>query len=320
VPTGLLGADWEAAGERYRIRRILRGQNWNPGLRAPLTEPGVDAREGDVLVSVDGRPVTTATNLHAAFQGTAGRTVEIALSAAADGSAARTSKVVPVDDESRLRRLDWVEERRRIVDRLSGGRLAYVYMPDTGDLGLAAFDRDFYSQVDRRGLVLDERYNGGGKVADHVVAVLSRKVWCWWRSREGWLGRTPWGTLQGPKVMVINESAGSGGDAMPWMFRKAGLGPLVGTRTWGGLVGISGYPPLMDGGSVTAASFGIVDTDGRWIVENEGVAPDHEVVEKPADALAGRDPQLEKAVAVALELMKGWKYDEPPAYRAPSPR
>ncbi len=320
APTGLLGADWEAAGDRYRIRRIYRGQNWNPGLRAPLTEPGVDAREGDYLVSVDGKPVAAAANLYAAFANTAGRTVEIALSAAADGSAPRVSKVVPVDEEARLRRLAWVEDRRRIVDQLSGGKLAYVYMPDTGDLGLAAFERDFYSQLDRRGLVLDERYNGGGKVADHVVSVLSRKVLCWWRSREGWVGRTPFGTLQGPKVMIINESAGSGGDAMPWMFRKAGLGPLVGTRTWGGLVGISGYPPLMDGGSVTSAAFGIIDTDGRWTVENEGVAPDFEVVETPKDAFEGHDVQLEKAVSVAMDLMKGWKYDEKPEYRPPAPR
>jgi tricorn protease len=320
VGGGLLGADWEAADGRWRLKRILRGQNWNPGLRAPLTEPGVDAREGDYLVSVDGRPVAAGDNLDRVLEGKAERQVEIALSAKADGSGPRVSTVVPVGDEHRLRRLAWVEERRAIVDRLSGGKLAYVYMPDTGDDGLASFERDFYSQVDRRGLVLDERYNGGGKVADHVIALLQRKVLCWWGTREGWVGRTPFGTLQGPKVMVINESAGSGGDAMPWMFRKAGVGPLVGTRTWGGLVGISGYPPLMDGGSVTAASFGIIDTAGNWVVENEGVAPDYEVVEKPADAAAGRDPQLEKAVAVALDLMKTWKYDEVPAPKPPTPR
>jgi tricorn protease len=320
VPCGLLGADWEAAEGRWRLKRILRGQNWNPGLRAPLTEPGVDARAGDWLVSVDGRPVTAADNLDRVFENTAGRQVEVAFSAKADGSTPRTSTVVPVDDEHLLRRLAWVEERRALVDRLSGGKLAYVYMPNTADEGLASFERDFYSQVDRRGLVLDERYNGGGKVADHVIAILSRRVLCWWGTREGWVGRTPFGTLQGPKVMVINENAGSGGDAMPWMFRKAGLGPLVGARTWGGLVGISGYPPLLDGGYVTSASFGIVDTDGRWIVENEGVAPDHEVKEHPKDFVEGRDPQLEKAIAVAMDLMKDWKYDEVPALTPPVPR
>jgi len=320
VGGGLLGADWEPADGRWRLKRILRGQNWNPGLRAPLTEPGVDAREGDYLVSVDGRPVAAADNLDRVFEGKADRQVDVALSAKADGSAPRTSTVIPVGDEHRLRRLAWVEERRAIVDRLSGGKLAYVYMPDTGDEGLASFERDYYSQVDRRGLVLDERYNGGGKVADHVIAILQRKVLCWWGTREGWVGRTPFGTLQGPKVMVINESAGSGGDAMPWMFRRAGIGPLVGTRTWGGLVGISGYPPLMDGGNVTAASFGIIDPEGRWVVENEGVAPDHEVIETPANCAAGRDPQLEKAVAVAMDLMKTWKYDEVPTLKPPTPR
>ncbi|HEU4394521.1 MAG TPA: PDZ domain-containing protein, partial [Planctomycetota bacterium] len=318
--TGLLGADWEAAEGRYRIRRVLRGQNWNDGLRAPLTEPGVDARAGDFLISVDGRPVTADLNLDAYFEGTAGRQVEVVLSARADGSEPRTSKVVPVDDESRLRRLAWVEERRALVDRLTGGSVAYVYMPDTGPRGLAAFERDFYSQVDRKGLVLDERYNGGGKVADHVVEVLSRKVHCWWLSREGWVGRTPWAMLDGPKAMVINEYAGSGGDAMPWMFRRAGLGPLVGTRTWGGLVGISWYPPLVDGGRATAAAFGVLGTDGKWAVENEGVAPDHEVVETPADSAEGRDPQLEKAVALVMEAMKTWKYAPKPAYAPPTPR
>jgi len=318
--TGLLGADWEAVEGRYRLRRVLRGQNWNAGLRAPLTEPGVDAREGDFLISVDGRPVTTERSLHAAFEGTAGRQLEVAFSAKADGSDPRTSKVVPVDDESRLRRLAWVEERRALVDRLSGGTLAYVYMPDTGKRGLAAFERDFYSQVDRKGLVLDERYNGGGKVADHVVEVLSRRVHCWWLSREGWVGRTPWGMIDGPKVMVINEYAGSGGDAMPWMFRRAGLGPLVGTRTWGGLVGISWYPTLVDGGRATAAAFGVLDPEGRWAVENEGVAPDHEVIETPRDFAEGRDPQLEKAVALALEAMKTWKYAPRPAYAPPAAR
>ena len=317
---GLLGADWEVAEGRYRLKRILRGQNWNPGLRAPLTEPGVDAREGDYLVSVAGRPVPATSDLHEAFENTVGKEIEIVLSIGPDGSFPRTLRVVPIDGEGRLRRLAWVEERRRIVDRLSDGKLAYVYMPDTGELGLAAFERDYYSQVDRKGLVLDERYNGGGKVADYVIDVLSRKVLCWWMTREGWVGRTPWGTIQGPKVMVINESAGSGGDAMPWMFRESKVGTLVGTRTWGGLVGITGYPPLMDGGNVTAAAFGILDPSGRWVVENEGVAPDVEVVETPKDFSEGRDPQLERAVAIALEQMKGWTYVEKPAYHPPAKR
>ena len=318
--TGLLGADWEPAGEQYRLARIYRGQNWVPSQRAPLTEPGVDASEGDYLVSVNGVPVTTKTNLYEAFVETSGKPTEIVLSAKADGSKPRTSLVTPIGSERTLRRKAWVEANRARVDKLSGGRLAYVYMPNTGGAGKAAFDRDYYSQLDRQGLVLDERYNGGGKVADYVIERLSREVLCYWMNREGWLGRTPFGTLEGPKVMIINERAGSGGDAMPWMFKKLGLGPLVGTRTWGGLVGISGYPPLMDGGRVTAANFGIMDTDGKWVVENVGVAPDVEVIEYPKAIIEGGDPQLEKAVELALEALERQPAKKVPGYTPPAKR
>jgi tricorn protease len=317
---GLLGADFEVAEGRYRIVRVYRGQNWNPSLRAPLTEPGVDARAGDFLVSVNGRPLRADQNLYAAFDDTAGKQVEIVLSASADGSNPRTLTVVPISNEADLRQRAWVETNRKRVEELSGGRLAYAYMPDTGGRGLAAFDRDYYSQLDKEGLVLDERYNGGGKVADYVVQRLASDVLCYWMSRDGWLGRTPFGVLQGPKVMIINERAGSGGDAMPWMFRKLEIGPLVGTRTWGGLVGISGYPTLMDGGSVTAAAFGIMDTDGSWVVENVGVAPDHEVVERPKPIIEGGDPQLEKAVQVALEMLARSPRPKRPGYTPPTPR
>jgi tricorn protease len=317
---GLLGADFAVEDGRWRFVRIYRGQNWNPGLRSPLTAPGVDVREGDYLIAVDGRPVEAPANLFAAFENTAGRTVELTVSATPAATAIRTTSVVPVDDDGPLRRLAWVEANRRRVDELSDGRLAYIYMPNTGGSGMAAFDRDFYSQLDREGLILDERYNGGGKVADYVIDVLERDVYCYWMSREGWLGRTPFGTMTGPKVMIINERAGSGGDAMPWLFRRRGIGKLVGTRTWGGLVGISGYPPLMDGGRVTAASFGVMDTDGNWAVENVGVAPDVEVIEWPKEIIAGRDPQIEKAVEIALEELEKSPKKPRPTYRPPAPR
>ncbi|MDA1194556.1 MAG: PDZ domain-containing protein [Planctomycetota bacterium] len=320
IDVGLLGADTRVEDGHHRITRIYQGQNWNPGLRAPLTEPGVLVNEGDFILAVDGRPLRGADNFFAAFQGTANEPVELTVCATTSGEDKRTVTVVPLGDDDSLRRMAWVEGNRKRVDELSGGRLAYAYMPNTAGAGLAAFDRDFYSQLHKEGLVLDERYNGGGKVADYIVDVLGRDVICYWMNREGWLARTPFGTLQGPKVMVINERAGSGGDAMPWMFKKLGIGPLVGTRTWGGLVGISGYPPLMDGGSVTAASFGIMDTDGRWVVENEGVAPDHEVIEWPKDIAAGRDPQLEKAVEVALELLEKSPAPVRPGYSPPTKR
>lgn len=318
--TGLIGADFTVENGRHRVARILRGQNWAPSLRSPLTGPGIDVREGDYLIEVNGKTLSSRDNLFAAFAGTANRRTNITVSSNADGSDPRKSTVVPVADDLELRKRSWIESNRRRVDELSKGQLAYVYMPDTGGGGLAAFDRDFYSQLDKRGLVLDERFNHGGMVADHVISVLGRTPQCYWMNREQWVGRTPWATLDGPKVMIINESAGSGGDAMPWLFRQEKLGTLVGTRTWGGLVGISGYPPLQDGGTVTAASFGIMDTNGNWVVENEGVAPDVEVIEWPKDMIEGRDPQLEKAVSLALEALSSYPSKPLPKYTPPSKR
>ena len=320
VRAGLLGADYGIDQGRYRIERIYRGQNWNPSLRAPLTAPGVDVQVGDYLIAVDGRDVRATDNLFAAFEHTAGRQVELTVAASADGAEPRTSTVVPIASESNLRRREWIEGNRRRVDVLSGGRLAYIYMPNTAGAGQAAFDRDFYSQLDKQGVILDERYNGGGQVADYVIDVLSRKTMSFWMNRERWVGRSPFGTIEGPKVMIVNESAGSGGDWMPWTFKNRAIGPLVGTRTWGGLVGISGYPPLMDGGFVTAASFGVMDPDGNWAVENVGVAPDHEVIEWPAEVIAGGDPQLEKAVALALEELERNPPKPLPTYHPPIER
>jgi len=320
IDVGLLGADFAVEDGRYRITTIYEGQNWNPGMRAPLTAPGVGVHVGDYVLAVNGRDLRSTDNLFAAFQGTANEATELTVSAHADGSEPRTYTVNPIGNDDMLRSRSWVEANRKRVDELSGGRLAYVYMPNTAGAGMAAFDRDFYSQLDKEGLILDERFNGGGKVADYVIDVLGRQVICYWMNREGWLGRTPFGTLEGPKVMIVNERAGSGGDAMPWMFKKLRLGPIVGTRTWGGLVGISGYPVLMDGGSCTAASFGIMDTDGTWAVENVGVAPDHEVIQWPKDVIAGHDPQLEKAVAVALEMLAKNPPKKLPGYSPPAKR
>ena len=320
VTVGLLGADFVLDGGRYRIERILRGQNWNPGSRAPLTEPGVDANEGDYLIAVNGREIRAGENLYRAFENTAGKQIDLTLSAGSDGKEPRTVSAVPLSGEWDLRFKSWIESNRRRVDELSGGRLAYVYMRDTGGAGRREFDRDFYSQLDREGLILDERYNGGGQVADYVIEVLSRDVMSYWMNRELWLSRSPAGVMEGPKVMIANESAGSGGDWMPWAFQRAGLGPLVGTRTWGGLVGISGYPPLMDGGAVTAASFGVMDTDGEWAVENVGVAPDYEVIEYPKAIIAGGDPQLEKAVQLALDALAQAPKQKLPTYHPPAKR
>jgi tricorn protease len=318
VSVGVLGADFEIKDGRYHIQKIYKGQNWNPGLRAPLTEPGINAAVGDALIAVNGVELQGRQNLWSAFENTAGKVTELTLQGK-DGKK-KTVVLVPLSSDRSLRSLDWIEQNRSRVKKLSGGRLAYVYMPDTGGRGMASFDRDFYAQVNKEGLILDERYNRGGKVADYVIGVLSRKPYCYWMTREKWLGRTPFATITGPKVMVINERAGSGGDAMPWMFKNNKLGPLVGTRTWGGLVGISGYPSMMDGGRVTSASFGVMDNKGRWAVENVGVAPDYEVVEKPKDIIEGRDPQLEKAVELAMAALKKQKASKKPAYYPPKKR
>ena len=320
ISVGLLGADLEVADGRYRLARILHGQNWNPGERAPLTEPGVDAAEGDYLIAINGRPLTADQNLFQAFEYLAGKQVELTLSVNSDGSEGRTSTVVPIGSERGLRFHTWVEGNRKRVDELSAGRLAYIYMPNTATQGQNAFDRDFYSQLDKEGLILDERYNGGGQVADYVIETLKRNTITLWRNREDWVGYSPSGVLEGPKVMIANEYAGSGGDWMPWAFKDQKVGTLVGTRTWGGLVGISGYPPLMDGGSVTAANFGVLDRQGNWIVENVGVAPDVEVIEWPKEILAGRDPQLEKAVEIALKQLAENPVRAVPMIGDPAPR
>lgn len=315
VPVGLLGADLESRAGGYVLTRIYRGQNWNPSLRAPLTAPGVDARVGDLLVAVNGRQLRPGQSLYQAFEDTAGKLTELTLRR---GEAEHTTRVVPISNEGQLRYRSWVESRRARVKKLSGGRLAYVHMPDTGNNGMASFDRDYYSQLDKEGLVIDLRYNRGGKVADYVVNVLQREVLCHWLNREGWGSRTPFGTFKGPKAMVINEYAGSGGDALPWMFQNSRLGPLIGQRTWGGLVGISGYPDLMDGGGVTSASFGVMDREGKWAVENVGVSPDLEVVQFPKPIIEGADPQLDAAIKNVLERVQGKRFT--PTYTPPAKR
>jgi tricorn protease len=237
----------------------------------------------------------------------------VALKIGADpsGAGAREITVLPVASELQLRHAAWEEANRRKVDELSGGKLAYVYMPDTGQGGLASFTRYYFAQVDKRGVVIDERFNSGGQVADYVIEVLNRKLLGWWSPRYGAIYRSPAAAVLGPKVMIINEMAGSGGDAMPWMFHHTATGTLVGKRTWGGLVGISQYPTLMDGGTVTSPNFGFFNPEGQWDVENKGVKPDIEVELDPQAVHDGHDPQLERAVAVAMQQMKEHPTPEP---------
>ena len=304
VPGGLLGADYELANGRYRIKKVYGGLNWNPQLRAPLTEPGVNAKAGEYLLSVGGRDLRPPTNLYSLFENTSGKIVEITLGPNPDGSGSRTVAVVPIAQEGALRNRDWVEGNLRKVDKATGGKVAYVYVPNTAQQGHAYFKRYFYPQVHKEGVIIDERFNGGGSVADYYIDILRRPFIANWAMRYGADLKTPFASIQGPKAMIIDETAGSGGDLLPWMFRKFGVGPLIGKRTWGGLVGILGFPVLMDGGNITAPNLAIWTEEEGWIVENEGVAPDLEVEQTPADVIAGRDPQLEKAIEVVLAELK----------------
>jgi tricorn protease len=315
VNTGLLGCDYQIDNGRYRFARVYNGENWNPQLRAPLTAPGVNVNEGEYLLAVNGREVRESDNVDSFFEGLADKSVVLKVGPDQSGANSREVTVVPVPSDTGLRNLAWIEGNRRKVEQMTGGRVAYIYMPNTSTGGMNAFNRYFYAQVGKEGAIIDERYNGGGMLATDIVEILNRKPLSAAANRVGADPIQPQGAIFGPKVMIINESAGSGGDAMPWYFRRAGTGKLVGTRTWGGLVGMAGSPQLMDGGVVTAPSSGIYNPlSGEWEVENIGVGPDIEVEEDPALVRKGRDPQLEKAVEIVLEEMKK---NPPPTFRRP---
>ncbi len=307
IPGGLLGADMDVANGRYRFTKIFGGLNWNPELRSPLTEPGVNVKPGEYLLAVNGRDLKAPENLYARFENTAGKLVELTVGSDPSGKDARTMTVVPVESEAGLRNRDWVEGNLRKVHEATDGRVAYVYVPNTTGLGHTYFKRYFYPQAQKDAVIIDERYNGGGQVADYYIDLLRRPFIAMWAMRYGQDLKSPQASIQGPKVMLVDETAGSGGDLLPWMFRKFSLGPLVGRPTWGGLVGILGFPTLMDGGTITAPNLAIW-TEKGWVVENEGVAPDIEVEQLPKDIIAGRDPQLEKAI----ELMKAELKKNPP--------
>jgi tricorn protease len=313
VRAGLLGADYEIVDGYYRIRRIYPGLNWHPELRAPLTEPGVNVREGEYLLGVNGRSLRAPTSIYQLFEQTADRITELRVSPTPNEVDARIVTVRPIADEIPLRHWSWVEQNRKHVDARSGGRVAYIYMADTGLHGYEAFNRYYFSQLDKQALILDERFNGGGSVADYVVDLLNRPLMSYWATREGRTFTTPNASIFGPKVMIINELAGSGGDALPLFFRRRGLGTLVGKRTWGGLIGIYDYPKLMDGGMFTSPRLAIFSPDGEWEVENEGVAPDIEVEMTPRLAIEGRDPQLERALEIVLAELEA-------SPRTPAPR
>ena len=315
---GLLGADFVIDNGRYKITRIYETEVWNPELRAPLQEPGVDVNVGDYIMAINNVELRAPDNIHRLLDGTANRQTRLTVNAKPVMDGARQVTVVPITSEQGLRTRAFIEENRRTVDRLSKGQLAYVYVPNTGQGGYASFNRYYFSQQDKAGAIIDERYNGGGSAADYIIDVLERSFDGYFNNVAG--NRMPFtspsGGIWGPKVMIINEMAGSGGDLMPYMFRYRHIGALVGKRTWGGLVHTADTPGFIDGGSMIAPRGGFFTRDGKWAVENEGVAPDIDVENWPKDVIAGRDPQLERAVEEALRLLKEKPVDrmtkEPP--------
>ncbi len=314
VGIGLLGADFEIADGRYRFKKVYGGLNWRAALRAPLRAPGISVADGEYLLAVDGKPLTADRNVYSAFENMVEKPIEISVGPRADGQNARTLQVVPIASERELRYVDWVEGNIRKVDAATGGRVAYVHVPDTSVAGHASFKRYFFPQTHKEALILDDRNNGGGFVADYYIDTLRKQPVIRWATRYGKDLRTPRATIDGPKVMIINEGAGSGGDLLPWMFRKFQLGPIVGTRTWGGLVGNLEIHTLMDGGTITAPNIAGWTAQDGWVIENEGVPPDIEVEDSPQAMLAGRDPQLEKAIELALQGLKQQPEPARPAY------
>jgi tricorn protease len=314
VGGGLLGADFSIENNRFRFRKIFGGLNWNPDLRSPLTEPGVNVNTGDYLLAVNGNELTGSQNLYSLFENSSGKIVELTVGPNPNMTNSRKVNVVPISSERSLRNRDWVEGNLRKVDEATNGRVAYVYVPNTAGAGHTYFKRYFFPQSHKDAIIIDERFNGGGLIADYYIDILNRPYQSYWNMRYGADLKTPSASIQGPRVMIIDETAGSGGDMLPWMFRKFKMGTLVGKRTWGGLVGTLGYPILMDGGYVTAPNVAIWTEDG-FVVENVGVPPDIEVEQWPAEVIKGHDPQLEKAIEVILEELEKnppYKPERPP--------
>ena len=317
VKSGLLGADYSVENGRYRFKRIYTGESWNPEMAAPLAQPGVNVTAGEYLLAVGGRELRSTDNLYSYFEASAGKQVLLKVGQNPDGTGAREVTVIPVENETGLRNIAWIEDNRRRVDQMSGGKLAYVYLPDTSWGGYTNFNRYYFAQAGKQGAVMDERFNSGGAQPDYIIDYLRRPLLFYRTMREGEDIRGPLAGIFGPKVMLINEYAGSGGDSMPWYFREAEVGQLIGKRTWGGLVGgLGGWPTLIDGGTVSPPSVGFWDADkGQWVAENVGIAPDIEVEQDPKALREGRDPQLEKAVEVLLAELKR---NPPPKYTRPA--
>ncbi len=313
---GLLGADFALENGQFRIKKILRGAPWDAAAKAPLAQPGLNVKEGDYLLAVNHVPLDTRKDPWAAFQGLAGKTVLLTVNDKPGKEGARDITVDAIGNEGTLRYQAWVEANRAYVDKASGGRIGYIYVPDTGIGGQTDLVRQFQGQWDKDGLVIDERFNSGGQIPDRFTELLGRKILNYWGVRDGKDWQWPVTAHNGPMAMLINGWSGSGGDCFPFYFRQAGLGPLIGRRTWGGLIGISGAPALIDGGNITVPTFGIYSTDGKWMIEGHGVDPDIEVIDDPALTAQGKDPQLDRAIKEVEDALKRNPPKQPakPAY------
>ncbi len=320
VEVGMLGVDWELSDGAYRISHICEGAVWDVDARNPLREAGIDVKEGQYLLAVNGVPVDGGRDPWAAFVGTAGQAITITVSdKPVFDEEARDVVVKPLSDENTLRFREWIEHNRAYVQEKTDGKAGYIYVRDTGVAGQNDLVRQYFSQMDKAGLIIDERWNGGGQIPSRFIEMLNRPVTNYWARRDA--ADMPWppDAHQGPKCMLINGMAGSGGDLFPWLFREAGLGKLIGMRTWGGLVGISGNPSLIDGAAVTVPTFGFYEKDGTWGVEGHGVDPDIVVIDDPSLMYDGGDPQLDAAVAHILEEIERNPY-LPPTRPSPPDR
>ena len=314
---GLLGANFAVRNGRHQITRIFTGENWNPYIQGPLAVPGIGVNEGDYILAINGRSLGAEDNIYEHLAGTVGKQVTLTVSDRANGRNAKEVVVEPTGSEFAMRLWSWVEGNRKAVDAATDGKVGYVYLPNTAGAGYTLFNRMFFSQTDKDAMIIDERSNGGGQAANYITDVLSRTYLSGWKDRDGLIFNTPGGAMFGPKLMLIDQDAGSGGDFLPYSFREMEIGTLMGTRTWGGLIGISANPSLVDGGFLVVPYFRFFDADYEWTVENEGVAPDIEVQLDPLMTNKGRDAQLEAAIAEVLRQLEDFNNpvpDQAPPY------
>lgn len=304
---GLLGAELVAdmKANRYKISKIYQGENWNESRRSPLTESGIDVNEGDYIIKINGEDVTVDKNPYELLENMGGRYVELTVNSSSSEADAQSYMVKTITSEHELRYLDWVNERRNLVDKLSGGRIGYIHVPNTAVEGNRELFKGMLAYNHMDALIIDDRYNGGGFIPDRMIDLVNRRTLVYWhRNGIEQPMKSPGLAHDGPKAMLINGYSSSGGDAFPYFFRKTGEGKLIGTRTWGGLVGISGNARLVDGGYISVPMFGVYDENGEWIIEGIGVYPDIEVMDRPEELAKGNDPSIEKAVEVLLEELR----------------